>query len=527
MLANASKNTTRIPTFEEWEQDLAAVPLDKQEVWIYDSLEDKEMLTIFGRYLFPHWIRGQEDVPECHVSLCAEMASPASCAILFPREHAKSTWEAIDTLHDIVYAKEPVILYIGATMTDAEMHFGGIKNELEYNELLRGIYGDLTPADEQRGKKWTNRHFETTNGVNLIARGAKKGRGVKVKGQRPTKAVIDDAEDDEMVRNPVLRAKFHDWLYNVLIPSLDSERGKVKMIGTALHDLAEIVQFYEQFGGIFRRAIENGKPLWPARWSAEKLEAKRKEIGSRAFLREFMQQSTPDEEAGVKREWIEKAHYVTLPLEHGFTGVIYIDPQAGESALADEFAITVLYRERQTVHRFVVEQVAGRESQLEQAKDIVRAWQRHRRIVNVVGIECVLNQTAVWQNLVDWKARKINFNTPTTPQAERIEEDDRNIPICKWSPKGKDKLARLQMFEPDFERGEVHLRPEMIELQNQIMFLETGNLDHDDRVDSLTGALELSGSRGSWGDRGVDRTAKRDTIKSNRSYMGNPWKKKY
>ena len=528
MHSNALPSTRKkTPDFEEWSEDLTRIPLEQQKGWIVDSLQDKSMLPVFGRYFFPLMIRGTDPVPDCHVDLCRELSCVGSRAILFPREHAKSTWEAIDTIHDIVYGSEPVIVYVGATMTDAEMHFGGIKNELESNELLRDIYGDLVPLEGTQGKKWTNRHFETTNGINVKARGARKGRGIKIKGQRPTKIVIDDAEDDESVKNPVLRAKFHDWLYSVIIPSLDSERGKVKMIGTALHDLAEIVQFYEQFGGIFRRAVEKGKAIWPMRWSLEKLESKRKEIGSRAFLREFMQQSKPDEEAGVKREWIEKAHYVTLPLEHGFVGVIYIDPQAGESALADEYAITVLFREKQTVHRYVKEQIAGRASQLEQAKEIVRAWQRHKRLIVIVGIECVLNQTAVWQNLADWKARKVNFNTSETPIADRIEEDDRNIPIVKWSPKGKDKLARLQMFEPDFERGEIHLMPGMVELQNQIMFLETGNLDHDDRVDSLTGALELIGSRGSWRDKGMEKTLDKKYTKDDRSISGNPRNKKW
>lgn len=513
------------PSYEEWLEDLSLVPLEEQEAWIRDTLRDKEMLPIFGRYFFPHLIQGDDPVPLCHVDLCREMATKTNSGIIYPREHAKSTWEAIDTIHDIVYAIEPVILYIGPTMTDAEMHFGGIKHELEYNELLISVYGDLVPPETKFSKKWTNRHFETTNGINLIARGATKGRGIKIKGQRPTKIVIDDAETDEMVRNPKLRAKFHDWLYSVIIPSLDSSRGYVKMIGTALHDLAEVLAFYDQHGGIFRRAIENGKPLWEGRWSLEKLDAKRKEIGSRAFLREYMQQSTPDEEAGVKREWIESAEYTTLPLKNGFSGVMYLDPQSGESALADEYALTCLFREKQSVHRYVVEQEAGRASQFDQAKSVVRMWIKYKSVIRVIGIECVLSQVAVWQILMDWKARKINFNTPETPLKDRVEENDRNIPITKWSPKGKDKNARLQIYEPDFERGEIHLKPDMYELKNQVMFLGTGNLDHDDRADSLTGALELSGSGGTYGDKGVDRTRKGEY--NDTSITGNLMKKTF
>lgn len=499
------------PTFEEWHEDLLHIPIEHQEYWIRESLRPKGMLHIFGRYFFPHVIEGIVDPPECHLELIKEMTSRYTSAIIFPREHAKSTWEKIDCIHDIVYALEPVILYIGATATDAGYHFEAIKFELEYNELLRRIYGDLVPAADTLSRKWTNRHLETTNRVNVVSRSRSKGRGVNIKNRRPTKIIIDDAEDDDTVKNPVLRLKFHDWLYNVILPSLDSERGFVKMIGTALHDLAEVVQFYEKHGGIFRRAIEDGKPIWPARWPLEKLAAKRNEIGTRAFLREYMNQSMPDEEAGIKREWIVKGHYITLPMENGFEGVIFIDPQSGESALADEYAITVLYSERGTPHRYVVEQPAGRASQFDQARELVRAWLRHKKIIRAVGIEKVLNQVATYQLIQDWKAFKINLNLPETKQGnpEWIDESDRNIPLLAWSPRGKDKLSRLQIFESDFERTEIHLRPELVELQNQLMFMGTGNLDHDDRADSLVGALEILGNRGQVSKGGMEKEDKK------------------
>lgn len=501
------------------------MPEEEKLFWIKETLRDKEMLHIFTLYFFPSFVP-DPNVPEAHIELIDEITSPVDGAVIFPRGFAKSTWIKADTLHDIVYGLEEVILYVGATIGDAGHHFESMKGQLEENELLRAVYGDLVPPESKVGRKWTSRHFETTNAVNVVARGRSRGRGVNIRNKRPTKVIIDDAEDDKMVRKPEQRAKFHDWLYTVIFPSVDKVKGRIKMVGTVLHEMAEVLQFYEKHGGIFKRAIENGKSIWPNYFSLADLEAIRKKIGTRAFNREYMNNAKSEDEAGIKREWIEKAFYVTLPVEMGFESFIYIDPQAGESAQADEYAITVLYKERQSVHRYLIEQVADRSSQFEQAKQVVRAWLRHRRITKLVGVEKVLNQTSVWQTLQDWKAKKINFNLPemTKEDPEWIDENDRNIPIVAWSPKGKDKKARQEMFEPDWERGEIHIRPEMDELKNQIMFLGTGNIDHDDRADSLVGALELAGRR-SVEDTQDRVRASDDKTRYNQTIMGNVRKK--
>lgn len=484
-----------IITYAEWLADLEAIEPSQQQGFIFRSLKKKRNLHIFGRYCFPHIIKGADEVPECHIDLTCELGKRKDGAIIFPRGFAKSTWEKIDTIHDIVYHIEDVILYVGASLGEAMPHVESIKAELEGNKILAQVYGNFVPPTTLKGRKWTNRHIETTNGVNLVARGRNKGRGVNVKNKRPTKIIVDDAEDDVQVRNPDQRGKFHDWLYNVIFPSLDAERGFIKMIGTNIHELCEVYAFYKKHGGIFRRAIENGKPIWEARFGHEKLEREKIRIGTRAFNRELMNNPTSEDEAKIKREWLEKGHYVLLDPAFAYEAVIYIDPQAGESADADEFAITVLYRQKGNVHRYVVEQVAGRVTQNDQAREVVRAWLRHKAITRIVGVEKVLNQTAVYQTLIDWKARKINLNPPDCKEGDDgwIDESDRNMPLTAHSPMGKDKVARLEIFEPDFERIEIHLRKEMEELAHQLMFFDPDKLEHDDRADSLVGALELSG----------------------------------
>ena len=110
-------------------------------------------------------------------------------------------------------------------------------------------------------------------------------------------------------------------------------------------------------------------------------------------------------------------------------------------------------------------------------------WIRHPEAY-VIGVEKILSQTAVYNILLDWKNRKVELSG--------IKVIKRTIPIRAISPEGKDKVARLQMHEPAFERGEIHLRPEMKTLRDQILFLGTNTIEFDDRADSLIFALDLS-----------------------------------
>lgn len=474
-------------TWEEWQEDLKATRPEDLVEFVVTSLRPKAMLHIFGRFFFPDIIQGDYDTIEAHLDLIHEIALQKDSGIIFPRGHAKSTWEKIDTLHDIVYSLEPVILYISATAKLAQNHFDGIKGQLENNKLLSVYYGYLVPPESRIGRKWTNTHFETTNGVNLVAFGKNKGRGMNIRNQRPTKIIIDDVETDDEVRSSDQREKLKDWLYSVIFPSKDPQRGRIKMIGTVLHKEAEVLHFYKQFGGIRRQAIENGIPIWPQMFTLNKLHGLATVMGTRRFVTEYQNDPLDDTLARIKSSWITEHHYTSVP-PGKMRKVITLDPQSGEKKDADEFAITCLGYFDGDPHRYVLEQQAGQAGQMQQALYVVKMWQRHKWGVWVVGIEKLMTQVAVYQLLLNWKSGLISFKKLDP----NLDEEDRNIPIRAIDPGGKDKVARLELHEPAFERGEIHLRPEMLKLAEQLQFLGTKSIEHDDRADGCIMALDLS-----------------------------------
>jgi len=512
----------------KWLALLQEVPKEDQPQWIKETLRDKKNLYIFGRYFFSHIIKSTP--PYAHHLLIQEISNPNTSAVIFPRGHAKSTWIKIDTLHDIVYNIENVIVYVSDVLRNAKTQFEAMRSELENNELLRAVYGDLVPPMKQReSTKWTDTHFETMNGVNVVARGAGKGRGVNIKNERPSKVIMDDIEDDEQVQSLYRRQKLHDWVFNVILPSLSQERAKIKWIGTIIHAESELLKFYKQYGGLFLPATYNGRlnnesiPVWKAMFPIVKLIQIKKEIGSRSFNQEYMHNPTSFDLARLKPEWIDNNIFTVLPTmqKQQPNIVIAMDVQGGEKVESDEYAITVLAYYDKDPHRYVIDQRAGRASQLQQAAELINTWSDHPT-AKVVAVEKILNQVAVFQLVQQWKTGRL--------ENEYVNQNinNRNIPIRSIVPNGKtggvlkNKIVRFEMHEAMIERGELHIRPEMQELREQLLFFGTDAIEHDDRADSVIMALDLSYKMAHSGEEDYDGFGV-----GGRSVTGNLWREKF
>lgn len=483
------KRNNLYPTFRQWITALQLVPEKEQKLWIKDTLRDKRNLHIFGKFFFPHIIKGDEEVPQCHLDLIEELSNPKDSAIIFPRAHAKSTWEKIDTIHDVVYALEPVILYIANTISDAQNHFESIKQELESNEYLIDVYGNLVPPDYKLSKKWTNKHFETTTGINVVARGAGKGRGVNIKHNRPSKIIFDDIEDDEEVASPERRQKVHNWIYNVIFPSRSRERSKIKFVGTVISPLCEVLAFFKLHGGIFRKINENGVPIWPKYFPLDYQEDLKSKIGTRAFMQEFMNTPTDDSLNIIKSDWINNNFYEVLNRRDELQKAIVLDPQAGQKKGSDYYGLCVVGRYPGDRHRYFLRVQGGKATQLEQAALLVRTYQEEAKEgkVLVVGVEMLMTQVAVYQLILDWQAGRIDL--------PGVNNHNRNIPIIAVEPRAVDggplldKTTRLQMHEAAWERGEIHLHVSMRAFGEKIVCFPA--VEHDDDIDSGIYCLDL------------------------------------
>lgn len=406
------------------------------------------------------------------------MTARTDSAIIFPRGFGKSTWEKIDTIHDIVYRHEPVILYVSSTLRDAQFHFESIKFELENNELLRRIYGNLVPPESNLGRKWTNIHLETVNGVNLVARYAGKGRGVNIRNRRPTKIVLDDIENDDAVRNPDLRKKLENWIDGVIIPSKDRLLGFVKMIGTVLHPECALLRFKAKNGGIQRAAIEDGASIWPEAWPLEKLEKLKTQIGSLLFQQEYLNIPISASERMVKDAWIRKVPRPPMKRHDSNGNVVpavdtygHIDPAISEKQTADYTALCTVFRDLETGRITVADIERGHLSFHEQGLLMRRkhAAFKFRRL----GIETVAYQAALKQEI------------------DRLGPIEGSyLPTHAFVP-DKDKVRGLHRVLPFMENGTVVFADDLPqEFFDELVQFPNGK--NDDMVDAMVNAIVLA-----------------------------------
>lgn len=207
----------------------------------------------------------------------------------------------------IVNQKEPYIVYISQNHTKTVQFIEPIRIEFRNNKRLRWLYGNLSPTNTKDDDGRDREDCVDINECRIEAVSFEKNlRGFKYKNMRPTLIIGDDIDSDERVVNPVLREKDRDKLNKVIIPSLDIN-GRWKMIGTILHHDSLLKNQLNLLNGKIYRAIDdNGEPLWKDRFTIEKLEEIKQQIGSSAFQSEFLNNPTDNESSLIKREWVEQ-----------------------------------------------------------------------------------------------------------------------------------------------------------------------------------------------------------------------------
>lgn len=201
--------------------------------------------------------------------------------VLAPRDHSKTfffdfafpIWKAVNKPGGIGFI-------FSATQPQAERILSDIKNELENNPKLQW----LVP---KRRELWSSTSVKLANGHRIYARGF----GTKVRGAHPDWIVVDDGLNDETAYSETVRKKQVDYFFTA-ITNMCVPGGQIVVVGTPFHgeDLYGELERNPEY--VFRRYQawdeKTKTPLWPDRYNATRLEARKREIGGIRFAREFM-----------------------------------------------------------------------------------------------------------------------------------------------------------------------------------------------------------------------------------------------
>lgn len=265
-----------------------------------------------------------------------------AAAYAYPRGHGKTTILLLGLAMRVIYEwrsmphfenRPPFILIVSDSIGQARDRALDIRDQIEGNGALRARYGPQAPptgsrteADDEvvegRTFKWTETDFTTRDGVRVMAVGSgSKVRGLLRSGRRPTLILCDDLENDKHVETREQRRKLRHWLTKALIPTGIEGRVLTLVLGTILHAdslLARLIS-REDFPGWLKRRYaaqvnDAGLPdpegvhvLWPEEWPLERLQRRRRKIGSIAYAQEYLNQPIDDDTTLFRWEWLEAA----------------------------------------------------------------------------------------------------------------------------------------------------------------------------------------------------------------------------
>lgn len=407
----------------------------------------------------------------------------------------------------------------------AESHLFDIAVTLQTNKRILEDFGQLFYEDkasqQKRSKKKSIDEFITANGIKVKAYStAMSIRGELFENYRPDYLNFDDIENDKTKRSEARTKEVKTFIDESFTGITAAAKcvfsvNMISNIGTVAW-LKSKADANPDFKVWEQPLIKDGKIQWEGRfvWTDKEakiinathtnpvyhvfsIESLQRNLGTRRFNQEYQLIPMTEGESVIREEWITDHYYKSLPDKGILNKVIMADPQSGEKKDADFYGICTVAWKPKDEHRYVKNIRKGRTTKLKQAALIAELWQKESKDPNsrvlLVGVETVLTQVAVYQLLLDWKAGRIDFSPEL---GVKVDNSNRNIPLIAVRPVGKegkllkDKVARLELHEASFERGEIHLHHTMRKFTDQLAAFP--HVQHDDDIDAMIYALDYS-----------------------------------
>jgi hypothetical protein len=396
--------------------------------------------------------------------------------VMMPRGFSKTTIMNATTLMDVVYANKKFVVYTSETATHANMQLAAIKGELESNERIVAVFGQLKP-DQRTGSKWSEDLFETTTGVACAARGrGAQIRGLLHKGSRPDSIKPDDVEDKESVRTEEQRQKTKVWFYSDLMPALPEQdkHATITAFGTLLHSEALLMTLADDPEWTFVRfaADSLGQALWPFKMDLEVLKRKKTSYALAGLLNEFYLEYfnllRNEDSQKFKQRYI-----IYMPVEGQLHRAMCIDPAISDKKEGDFCAFAVAGMSENGL--IYVLETAGKvgmtpREQIDKYFELYKRWRPDQ-----CGVESVAYQAALVHLLREEMFRNDCYFEP--------------IPIIH-STKVK-KTERVEgILQPRYAAGYIRHTRKFPELESQLLDWPNGKKDFPDVLAMTVGLLD-------------------------------------
>lgn len=377
-----------------------------------------------------------------------------------------------------------------------------IKNEIEGNELINELYGNMV------GPRWTDQQFELANGVafSAVSTGTSV-RGLLYNGRRPDYLMPDDLYNEEHINNPEATLKVNEWFWSTLYNArAKTKRCAIHLTGTAINEYDLMMKMEKQSrepdgaNVICRtfKAVENFElkvVLWPELHGVggkdpfASVMQDFKRMGTHIAMRELQNEPRDEATAVIKRGWLYKtdgSNWEYDPVEltqrlnqPGATIQIAAvrlgnDPSIGKKNESDytgtaKVIETVDGEGSEFWIEWVDEQHLTLDGRKNQLSDLNRECSKDRPLTDV-RIEAIAGFDDYAQYVIQ------QTNLPVS----RVE----------WVP---DKITNLENRSHYFENGKVHLSKLIPEEKRDMLVhqLTTNYPEHDDMRDGVLLTMDL------------------------------------
>lgn len=423
----------------------------------------------FSKVICANIVTGE--VPEFHKEIYRLICNNSRVALAAPRGFSKSCIVSkIYPLWLALFERRKDICIISASETLAVEHLRYIKQEIETNQYILGLWGDL------KSSKWTENHIilKMPNGlINIRAKGA----GGQIRGFRPDCIILDDIETDDSVESEEQRKKIKNWLFkaclNTLLPG-----GQLLIIGTLIHPLSVLADLLDTPNGWAKKkytaytdGVEaEGHELWPEQRPHKWLQRRKREIGSWAFASEFMNDPRADEHNPVKQNMLR--YWNKLPQDMNL--VVTVDPAYSDEDKADYKVAALLGIDTQS-NRYLVDYIRTHKPMGEFIDSIINLYLRHKATITAVGLPNSGTEKQFFNTFME-KANNRQVYPPVTELKHTF--------TSSTGGQVRQKKARIiAALQPLFEQGKYFLHETHYEARDEL--LSIGSSRWDDIVDCM------------------------------------------
>jgi hypothetical protein len=272
------------------------------QAFLQASIEESFRLTSLAYFILtvlPHF-----ELEAFHIEWARLVEEYRRLNVIAPRGHGKSYFfsyaNLLWTLYRYTANTETANVPLDRQMCRETMLF---TNEISLAENLLGLVSDELKENDKLTERLYNKN--TTNKQSIICKnGAKiiaKSAGSKARGYHPTKIILDDYLNDQVITSAEQNSKYISHFYSVISNCLEPN-GQLVVVGTPFseNDLySDLKKKKYEKGSKKGKKIytvceypainpKDGSVLAPSRFSWDALMEKRAQFGSTIFSRELL-----------------------------------------------------------------------------------------------------------------------------------------------------------------------------------------------------------------------------------------------